>query len=179
MAEGAVRSGLAEDAHHPGQCGFSSSTHVQGFHRQPHGVDADHRNNSRSQAAHSPAAETGQSTFTTIPPRRSSIEISGPAPLLGRSTAMGTNLGLSIVVGIRAFTENSGTGLLSFTDVGEKSDPSLVVDLRVTQPIRSGVEAYVDFQNLTSEDAVDSYAIRGFAFYVGVRADFDWAGSIP
>jgi outer membrane receptor for ferrienterochelin and colicins len=75
-----------------------------------------------------------------------------------------------------ALVETSGTGLASFTDQDERSDPSLILDLRVIQPIRSGLELYADFQNLTNEDAVDSYAIRGFAFFVGVRADFGWAG---
>jgi outer membrane receptor for ferrienterochelin and colicin len=75
----------------------------------------------------------------------------------------------------RALVETIGTGLLSSTST-EQSDPSLVVDVRVVQPIRSGVDLYADFQNVTNEDHVDSYAIRGFTFFVGVRADLDWAG---
>jgi outer membrane receptor for ferrienterochelin and colicins len=75
-----------------------------------------------------------------------------------------------------AIVEASGTGLLSFADADEESDTSLILDLRVTQPVRRGVDLYVDFQNLLNESSVDSYAIRGFTFFVGVRADLDWTG---
>jgi outer membrane receptor for ferrienterochelin and colicins len=74
-----------------------------------------------------------------------------------------------------ALIETIGTGLLSSTST-EESDPSLIVDIRVAQPIRDGVELYADFLNVTNEDNIDSYAIRGFTFFVGVRADLSWAG---
>jgi outer membrane receptor for ferrienterochelin and colicins len=73
-----------------------------------------------------------------------------------------------------ALTEASGTGLLSFAS-GEESHTSLLLDLRVTQPIRKGFDVYVDFQNMLNEASVDSYAIRGFTFFVGVRADLGWS----
>lgn len=76
----------------------------------------------------------------------------------------------------RALVETSGTGSLSFTDTTAESDTSLLLDLRVTQPVREGVELYVDFQNMLNEEAVDSYAIRGFSFFVGLRADWTWKG---
>jgi outer membrane receptor protein involved in Fe transport len=75
-----------------------------------------------------------------------------------------------------AIVEGSGTGLLSFADSQEKSDTSLIIDLRVTQPLRRGLDLYLDLQNMTNEEAVDSYAIRGFTVFVGVRADFSWQG---
>jgi outer membrane receptor for ferrienterochelin and colicins len=75
-----------------------------------------------------------------------------------------------------AIVEASGTGLASFADSQTESDPSLILDLRVTQPVREGVALYMDFQNMTNEAAVDSYAIRGFTFFVGVRAELGWAG---
>lgn len=75
-----------------------------------------------------------------------------------------------------ALVESSGTGSLSFTDATTESDTSLILDMRVTQPVREGVDLYVDFQNLLDEESVDSYAIRGFSFFVGVRADWTWKG---
>lgn len=77
-----------------------------------------------------------------------------------------------------AIVETSGTGLLSFADSETESDTSLLLDLRVTQPIRRGFDLYVDFQNMLNEASVDSYAIRGFTFFVGVRADFSWSGRV-
>jgi hypothetical protein len=46
-----------------------SGTHVHGLGREPHCVDADHLNQSRSQAAHSAAAAAGQTTLTVVPER--------------------------------------------------------------------------------------------------------------
>lgn len=78
-----------------------------------------------------------------------------------------------------ALVETSGTGSLSFTDSTTESKTSLILDMRVTQPIRNGIDLYVDFQNMLNEDSVDSYAIRGFAFFVGVRGDWNWDGRLP
>jgi outer membrane receptor protein involved in Fe transport len=71
-----------------------------------------------------------------------------------------------------ALTEASGTGSVSFTSQ-DHSDPSWVVDLRLRQPLRSGLTLYLDLNNLTNTKAVDSYEIRGFNAFVGVRYDFD------
>lgn len=40
--------------------------HVDGFDREPEGIDTDHRSNSRIQAAHSEAAEHGQLTHPVL-----------------------------------------------------------------------------------------------------------------
>jgi len=71
----------------------------------------------------------------------------------------------------RALVEGSGTGLLSFTtDV--RSDPSLVLDARLVQPLGEHVEVYADLRNLTDERVVDSLVVRGRTFFVGLRARF-------
>ena len=49
----------AEHLHHARQQAIDAGAHVDGLDGQPHGVDADHRNRSRSQAAHSAAAAPG------------------------------------------------------------------------------------------------------------------------
>jgi outer membrane receptor for ferrienterochelin and colicin len=71
-----------------------------------------------------------------------------------------------------ALTETSGTGLPGFGSF-EESDPSLIVDLRVAQPIGRGFEAYVDVFNVGDERVVDSYVVRGRSFLVGLRARWD------
>jgi outer membrane receptor for ferrienterochelin and colicins len=68
----------------------------------------------------------------------------------------------------RALVERSGTGLLGFTQP-EYSDPSLIVDARLAQPLGENFEVYVDGYNLTDEEVVDSIAVRGRGFLVGVR----------
>ena len=70
-----MRTRFTEHAHHARQRRLRSGAHVQRLDGQPHRVDADHRSSSRSQAAHSAAATNGQSTFTIVAPRRSSIVI--------------------------------------------------------------------------------------------------------
>jgi hypothetical protein len=62
-----------EDLHHGHQQAVSASSHVDGFDGEPHGIDADHRSSSRSQAAQSEATVTGQVTATFVGPRVSSI----------------------------------------------------------------------------------------------------------
>lgn len=69
----------------------------------------------------------------------------------------------------RALTETSGTGLSSFVS-GVYSEPSWMVGLRVTQPVGDRYAVYVDANNLTNTRVVDSYQVRGFNFFVGVRA---------
>lgn len=69
----------------------------------------------------------------------------------------------------RALTETSGTGLSSFAS-GAYSDPSWVLDLRVTQPVLDRYAVYLDLNNLTDTQVVDSYQIRGRTFFVGIRA---------
>lgn len=69
----------------------------------------------------------------------------------------------------RALTETSGTGLTSFVS-GVHSEPSWVVDLRITQPVGDRYAVYLDLCNVTNTRVVDSYEVRGFNFFVGVRA---------
>ncbi len=75
----------------------------------------------------------------------------------------------------RAVTESSGTGLASFVG-DEKSNQSLLLGLRVVQPIWREFEVYADFRNLTDEEVVDSYEVRGRTFFVGFRGNFSWKG---
>lgn len=71
-----------------------------------------------------------------------------------------------------ALTETSGTGGLGFASL-EESDPSLVVDLRLVQPLGpSGFELYADLFNATDERVVDSYVVRGRTWFVGLRGRF-------
>jgi len=72
----------------------------------------------------------------------------------------------------RALTETSGTGLLSFAST-EMSDPSWIVDLRIVQPLRWGIELYADVLNVNDERVVDSYVVRGRSFFGGLRARFE------
>ncbi len=72
----------------------------------------------------------------------------------------------------RALTETSGTGLLSF-GTAERSDPSLVIDLRLVQPLGRHLELYADLFNATNERIVDSYVVRGRTAFVGLRARFE------
>ena len=86
-----VRLRLAEHMHDPREQPLGAGAHVHWLDRQPQGVDADHRSNSRIQAAHSAAAATGQVTVIAIEPRRSSTWISEGAMVDG--TATGTKGG--------------------------------------------------------------------------------------
>jgi outer membrane receptor for ferrienterochelin and colicins len=71
-----------------------------------------------------------------------------------------------------AASETLGTGLLGFGS-DEETPASWIFDLRVLQPLRRGIELYVDFENLGDERVVDSYPVRGRTFFVGLRARFD------
>ncbi|MEX2207073.1 MAG: TonB-dependent receptor [Myxococcota bacterium] len=71
-----------------------------------------------------------------------------------------------------ALMEASGTGSASFASL-DRSHPSWVVGLRLRQPIRAGLSLYLDLDNVTNTKAVDSYEIRGFNAFVGVRYQFD------
>jgi len=71
-----------------------------------------------------------------------------------------------------ALVEASGTGIASFTGE-EHSHPSWVVDVRVRQPLRSGLSLYVDVKNLTNTKAVDSYEIRGVTVFAGISLDLE------
>jgi outer membrane receptor protein involved in Fe transport len=72
----------------------------------------------------------------------------------------------------KSLIETSGTGLVSFASETE-SDPSLVVDLRVVQPLgESGLELYADLFNVTDERVVDSNVVRGRTWFVGLRGRF-------
>jgi outer membrane receptor protein involved in Fe transport len=71
-----------------------------------------------------------------------------------------------------ALTETSGTGSFGFVSL-EKSDPSLILDLRLVQPLGDrGLELYADLFNATDERVVDSYVVRGRTVFVGLRGRF-------
>ena len=72
----------------------------------------------------------------------------------------------------RAVTETLGTGTIGFGS-SELSEPSLFVDMRVLQPLRPGIDVYVDFDNMGDQRVEDSYPVRGRTFFVGLRARFD------
>ena len=78
-----VRLRGAEDLHHARQEPLGTGAHVDGLDRQPHRVDADHRSQSRSHAAHVPAAWPGQAMLTVVAPRRSSMRMSGAGCAVG------------------------------------------------------------------------------------------------
>jgi outer membrane receptor protein involved in Fe transport len=71
-----------------------------------------------------------------------------------------------------ALRERSGTGQFAFVDP-EPTNPSWTVDLRIVQPLRSGLELYADLLNVGDERVVDSYVVRGRTLFVGLRGAFD------
>jgi outer membrane receptor for ferrienterochelin and colicins len=75
--------------------------------------------------------------------------------------------------------ERSGTGLLTFADASERTDPSYQLDFRLTQPIPQkwfgALHVYVDALNVTDERREDSYAIRGRSFVAGISGRFESA----
>jgi vitamin B12 transporter len=75
----------------------------------------------------------------------------------------------------RAVVEKSGTGLLGFADDTTLSDPAFILDARIAQPLPwwRNVELYVDLKNLTDTRVIDSYAVRGRTYFVGVRANWN------
>jgi outer membrane receptor for ferrienterochelin and colicin len=78
----------------------------------------------------------------------------------------------------RAIVEKSGTGLLGFADDTTDSDPAFLLDARIAQPLPwwRNVEVYLDARNLTNTRVVDSYAVRGRTFFLGVRANWNPKG---
>jgi outer membrane receptor for ferrienterochelin and colicins len=87
-----------------------------------------------------------------------------------------TNFAFSMQWRDRAIVENSGTGLLGFADAATLSSPAFLMDVRIAQPLKPwfpNVEVYLDAKNLTNTRIIDSYAIRGRTFFVGVRANWN------
>ena len=66
----------AERLHHACRRRLGASAHVDGLGGQPHGVDADQRSHSRSQAAHADADSTGRCITAAALPRFSSMRMS-------------------------------------------------------------------------------------------------------
>jgi outer membrane receptor for ferrienterochelin and colicins len=73
----------------------------------------------------------------------------------------------------QAIPERSGTGSASFQDPSALTDRSWVLDLRLRQPLREGLELYLDGTNLTDTKSVDSYEIRPRLLCVGVTLRFE------
>jgi len=92
---------LAKDLHHASQCGLGAHAHVQRLHRQPPGIHADHRSNSRSQAAQSAAAAVGHDTLMVVAPRCNSIRISSAgAGVADAGIAKGKKCGGALAAGL-------------------------------------------------------------------------------
>jgi outer membrane receptor for ferrienterochelin and colicins len=91
---------------------------------------------------------------------------------------IGTDFALTASWRDRAVIETSGTGLLGFSDPTSLSDPAFLLDVRIAQPLPRwpNVQVYLDAINLTDTRVIDSYAIRGRTFFVGVRASFHPTG---
>jgi len=75
-----------------------------------------------------------------------------------------------------ALVETSGTGLLGFA-AGERSDPSLFVDLRLAREISERLEIYADLRNIGDERVEDSNIVRGRTWFLGVRMEFSGGGA--
>jgi hypothetical protein len=73
-----VRTSTAVGMHDMSHQALGAGTHVQWLGALPQGIDTDHRNSSRRQAAQSTAAETGHMTLTSRAPR-GAAHISGTA----------------------------------------------------------------------------------------------------
>jgi len=58
----------AENLYDACQQPLGAGAHVDGLHREPDGVDANHRSSSRIQAAHCDAAAHGQLTVIAVVP---------------------------------------------------------------------------------------------------------------
>lgn len=102
--------GSAKHLHHAGDQTIGTSPHVHRLDREPHRIDADHRNSSRIQAAHAGAASTGQLTLIAVVPRRSSIRIS--APWAGVGNCIGTKAAAGGGVTGRLWLGNAALGRL-------------------------------------------------------------------
>src|SRR5665647_2148085 len=90
--------GGAEHLNNPSQQALSSGAHINRARRQPQCVNANHRSQSRSQAAHSPEHCTGQFTVTLEEPRRNSMRISAEAvTVTGLATGWGSCTGKKLV----------------------------------------------------------------------------------
>ena len=71
-----------------------------------------------------------------------------------------------------ALIEQSGTGLLSFV-TNDYSQSSMVVDVRVVQPVWGSVQVFFDAYNVTDNRIVDSYVVRGRSYFAGLRFQFE------
>jgi outer membrane receptor for ferrienterochelin and colicins len=93
----------------------------------------------------------------------------------GVVTAPWTDTQLSAAVRWRSgvIPERSGTGLITFADASDRTDDSVQVDLRVTQPLFGKLRFYVDVLNVTDERRWDSYAVRGRSLVAGVSGTFE------
>jgi len=70
-----MRPGGAEHRHHAVQHRLHPGAQIERLYRQPHRLDPDQRRSSRSQAAQSVAADTGQPIVRAVGPRRSSMRL--------------------------------------------------------------------------------------------------------
>jgi hypothetical protein len=88
-----VRMRCAEDLHDSGQGGVGAGPHVHRHRCQPHRIDSDHANHSRSQAAQALLSCNGHFTMTLVLARWTSIRMSGSDAGTGKASlsVTGTN----------------------------------------------------------------------------------------
>jgi outer membrane receptor protein involved in Fe transport len=89
----------------------------------------------------------------------------------------GTQLTTALRYRSGVIPERSGTGLITFADGSDLTDPSYQLDFRLVQPLVQPwfgeLRIYVDALNVTDERREDSYAIRGRSFVAGVSGTFE------
>jgi hypothetical protein len=83
---------FAKHIHHACQRFINSRTHVERFDSEPGRINADHFTSSRSNSAHSCAAEAGHSMLRRRPLRRTSMRITPVAGLAGSETGMNCSI---------------------------------------------------------------------------------------
>jgi ferric enterobactin receptor len=88
---------------------------------------------------------------------------------------IGTGFAISARWRDKAIVENSGTGLLGFADPLTLSRSAFILDTRIMQPLPwwPNVSVYLDGKNLTNTRIIDSYAVRGRTFFVGIRVNWN------
>jgi hypothetical protein len=88
-----MRVRAAQSMDHMREQALGASAHVYWLRAQPQRVDADHRNTSRSHAAQSAAAETGQVTLTPSVPRLNLRRMSSASVTAGADVERGAEGG--------------------------------------------------------------------------------------
>ena len=72
-----------------------------------------------------------------------------------------------------AIPDRVGTGTATFADPGDRTDRSWVVEARIRKRFGSRVEVFLDGRNLTNQETIDSYEIRGRRVSMGIRLELE------